>query len=157
MEPRFEYTAITINQGETMRIRKKIYLVTWCNDWFVAFIDSNRDPERWCRIQAANDPKYESVGFRRIGTADRHYYRFFETDPGFKYFSELKYKGRLIVLNSIHPDAMPREVYVAASPDVPPPEVEKWEYHPRDGYYRYIRIDELEMTEIPAPDWTQIK
>lgn len=137
------------------------FLVNWLEDWFVATISiQSPDPVRRCKLQAANDPKYETMGFTRGGggyPADRHYYKAIETDPGFRYFSKLKYKGHPVSLNSIHPDAMPREVYVFASPDVPPPEVEKWEYRPRDAYDRYIRIDELDMTEIPPPDWSQIK
>jgi len=137
-----------------------ICLVNWSDEWFVAVISHVTDPKYTCKLQAPNDPRFEATGFERRGKLDKHYYKSFERDPGFKYFAKLKYKGYSVGLHSIHPDAMPREVHVGADlPDPPPPEIEieKWKYRPRDGYERYIRIDELEMTEIPPPDWSQIK
>ena len=137
-----------------------LFMLNWRDDWFRARLFQSDKTLARCWIQAANDPKYEAMGFTRGGggyPTDRHYYRSFEADPGFKYFSELRYRGHPVGLNSIHPDAFPREAYVSASPYDPPPEIEKWEYRPRDSYDRYIRIDELEMVEIPPPDWSQIK
>jgi hypothetical protein len=131
-----------------------IYLVQWNDDWFVAVISQVADPQYTCKLQAPNDPKFEQMGFKRLSTADRHFYRFFEKDPGFKYFSELKYKGCPVGLSFIRADAMPREAYVHSS--VRPPDAEEWNYDARDGYDRYVKIDELEKVETEAPDWSQI-
>jgi hypothetical protein len=133
------------------------FLVNWRDDWFMAQLFSRDDTPARCWIQGANDPRLPGLAFERKGGADRHSYKSFESDPGFRYFMDLKYKGHIVGLNSIHPDAMTREAYVSASPyDDPPPEVEKWEYRPRESYDRYIHIDELEMLEVSPPDWNDL-
>ena len=133
-------------------------LVNWLDDWFLARIfQSDETPVR-CWIQAANDSKYESMGFTRGGgghPADLHYYKSFENDPGFRYFSEIKYKGHPVGLSSIHPDAIPREISVHSG--VTPPDAEDWKLKPRDGFDRYLKIDELEMKEVSPPDWNEVE
>jgi len=134
-----------------------IYLVNWLDDWFVARVFQNDKTLVRCWIQAADDPKFEAMGFGRGGggyPADCHYYKSFEEDPGFKYYSKLEYKGMPVGLNSIRPDAFPREAYVHTYGFGPPPEEEEWKFTPRDGYDRYIPIDDLEKVEIPPPDWS---
>lgn len=134
-----------------------IFLVSWCDDWFLASIDSDCDPQFRCKLQAADDSKFETMGFERGGSfpVDRHYYRFFDEDPGFQYFSKLKYKGCSVGLGAIRPDTMPRE-FCVHSP-VQPPDVQEWSHTPREGYDRYVKVDELEKVEIEAPDWSQIR
>lgn len=129
-------------------------LIYWMDDWFVARLFQSDKTSSRCWIQAADDPKYEAMGFERRGKLDRHYYGFFEKDPGFKYSSDLKYKGCSVGLSSIHPDATPREVSVHNP--VRPPDAEDWKYDARDGYDRYVKVDELEKVEIEPPDWSQI-
>jgi hypothetical protein len=68
-------------------------LVKWLGDWFLArLFQSDKTPIR-CWLQAADDPKYEAMGFTRGGggyPTDRHYYGSFEKDPGFTESSKSK-------------------------------------------------------------------
>ena len=132
-----------------------LILVYWCNDWFCASKNPNRNPEFCGKLQGANNPKYESMGFKREGTVDLHYYKFFEKDPGFRYFTVLKYKGYPVAfdgmdLNAISPS---KAIIYTNGFDGPLPEANKWDGHPRHGYTRSVKIEDLEKIEIPAPNW----
>ena len=137
------------------------YLVNWHDDWFAASIDSKRpDPNCRCRLQAANDPKLEALGFKRSDSFpyNKHYYKFLKEDPGLKYFSELKYNGYPVSLESIRAvSTQPRELCIFwSTPGRPIFEAELWEGDQYSGYHRYVFVDEIEKTKMPAPFWDVI-
>jgi len=132
-------------------------LVFWKEDWFRGRTCFGcTDPKRRFKLQGANDPRLESLGFHRApASTDKHLYRFFQTDPGFVYFPKITLQGNWVIAQSIKPDAFPREVYIRwPSYSDPPPDVAEWEGDLRNGYYRYISIDALEKIPGTITDWS---
>lgn len=136
-------------------------LVRWRDDWFVGRV---MDPPRNdCRFMllAADDMKYEAMGFyRRPDSCDPRNRCCFTSDPGFRYFPVVKYAGVVVALESINPDAFSRQVYIrwlGYNIDDIPPDVEKWEGgngRADFGFCRHVVIDDLEKEEGTIPDWS---
>lgn len=136
-------------------------LIRWRNDWFVGTrVQSTQKPNLRYRLQGANDQRLVSLGFSRASVRkDEHLYCVFERDPGFIYYPTLKYYNCIVSLQSIHPRALPREVFVFWGPGASvPPDIDQWEV--TKGEYgsvilsRYIKIDDLEKEEGTIPDWS---
>lgn len=137
-------------------------LVYWMNDWFMGRPVGAPSREKRFVLWATTNKKYEALGFHRDpDDPNPRYRRYFDRDPGFKYFPEVKFKGNPVCAESFEYDAHPQQVRVRRlSPDVgsSPPDPENWIMEnpgrPEDGYYRYVSINDLEKEEGTIPDWS---
>jgi len=136
-------------------------LIRWKEDWFVGRIVN--PPRDDCRLilLAADDVKYEAMGFhRRLDSPDPRYRRDFVHDPGFQYFPIIKYSGVVVALESINPDASPRELYIrwidCYDEDNIPPDVANWEGgngRADCGFCRHVVIDDRLFTGSDLGKW----
>jgi hypothetical protein len=132
------------------------YLVRWMDDWFGGrVLNDPRRPENRFVLYTANDERYEEMGFRRASNSlDRHYYRYFKSDPGFTYYPIIKYNGIEVSFQGIRAEGLPREALIGWMSYSAPPDIGKWVGNARDGFSRYVKIDELEKEEGTIPDWS---